>query len=684
MSYDKIRNRVYKTGGKVRFLQKGSVFSDPDQQSEYMYLIQNGYTPEAAKVQIERDARLDVADYGENAAFKDIWQAIGNIKIADQMSKDDAAQKKSLSRGVTDGTGRSLQETEKAANRTANENAKSEGDPDGSSMNAKTVGIISEIGAGAARVLDEGLMGDKNFGAQSEAIDSAVHGVSGALMKSGDPYCVCAGTKIYTDSGYKNIEDLQKSDKVLGYNNKQAKFETIEVLFPVHMKECIQIETECGNILRCSKDHPIYSALEGRAGYITVGKKRQRRIQDFQFRPAESLKVGDKVAEIGEIPIFGNKHVKLAYLIGMLIGDGTYGKRKVPRLFTADPDTWKYVEDNNLGKCATIYLPGKRYNKEFREYMFHGMQNVLREHGIYGQTKKNKTLPVDIESWDKESVTALIAGLIDMDGTISEHSGAGITFYQANLDLILQVKRLLLKLGIHSTISTYKEKNKIIKGCSIHSGVYYGLVIKRRESVINFYNNIHLNITYKQKRLTDAYFTKLAVKGRDTSLKFHNVIADKISRIVLLGWLPVYNVQVSDSHTFIADNIITHNCMVAGAALEGVNFMTKAGGDTVQGFDVDINNSGYGNLGHMQSSSSRDWSFVDPVGFGQLFSIGRNKKLQAKLNRRNEQAQMALTAAQISQDQKFEQEARTNNITNVLMNNQIALAGGVDTQALGS
>ena len=45
--------------------------------------------------------------------------------------------------------------------------------------------------------------------------------------------------------------------------------------------------------------------------------------------------------------------------------------------------------------------------------------------------------------------------------------------------------------------------------------------------------------------------------------------------------------------------------MIAGAAIEGVNFLSKAGGQTVQGYDVDINNSGYGNLGHQASKSSR-------------------------------------------------------------------------------
>jgi hypothetical protein len=76
--------------------------------------------------------------------------------------------------------------------------------------------------------------------------------------------------------------------------------------------------------------------------------------------------------------------------------------------------------------------------------------------------------------------------------------------------------------------------------------------------------------------------------------------------------------------------------MAAGAALEGANFLTKAGGQTVQGFDVDIASSGYGNLGHMESSSSRDFGAM--IGLGGL-NAG---KMQAKLARRNEKLKQAL------------------------------------------
>ena len=195
------------------------------------------------------------------------------------------------------------------------------------------------------------------------------------------------------------------------------------------------------------------------------------------------------------------------------------------------------------------------------------------------------------------------------------------------------------------------------------------MVIKRKDSVINFYNNIPLNISYKKENLYKAYILKASCKSRDTSYEFHNIIADKIKRIIPLGLLPVYNLQVSGSHTYVANNIVTHNCMAAGAVLEGVNFLTKAGGQTTEGYDVNIDNSGYGTLGHMESKSNRGWV--------------SKSKLQQQLEYRNAQTRMALDAAEISADQQFEQEARRNSVSNTIMNNRKALAGGYDTNALG-
>ena len=688
--YTHIRKQMQlKYGNPISRLQIGGRFPNAEYGS-LAYKVQRGIaSPEEIK-QYQRQIELESENMEDATNWSnDIQTTAESIANNQQVAQDLYEARKnneiqSLAEDIVKQDQKQHQKEQNYASfaQAMGVNSKYIGDGKGqmSAKGAAITGGISKGVATAVNAIDDLAIGDKNFGSQSQAIDGAVHATSGALLKSGNPYCVCAGTSILMSDGTsKNIEDITLEDSVLGYCDKQLRSENVEVIMS-RTKECLEIETEAGNILRCSVDHPIYSAKEGRARYVTVGKKKQRRIKDFQFREAQRLKVGDQVAEIGEVAVFGNKHVKDAYLIGLLIGDGTYGKRKVPRLFTADPDTWRFVESTGLATLNQRFLPGDRYSKEFRAYQFPGYQSVLREHGIYGQTKKEKRLPIDLKDWDKESCAALIAGLIDTDGCVQDHKKqhAGIIFYQSNKKLIKEVKNLLLKFGIHSTIGYFKEKNKYIKGRKVTSKEGFNLTIKRRESVINFYNNITLNISYKQKALINAYLLKSACKGRDTSFEFHRVIADKIKRITPIGVQTVYNLQVSGSHTFIAENIVTHNCMIAGAALEGANFLTKAGGQTVQGYDVDIDNSGYGNLGHMESSSSRD--FLTLVGLGGL----KTKSVQAKLARRNEQVRTALAAAQISEDQKFESEARMNSVENTIMNNQIALAGGLQTNLLGS
>lgn len=111
--------------------------------------------------------------------------------------------------------------------------------------------------------------------------------------------------------------------------------------------------------------------------------------------------------------------------------------------------------------------------------------------------------------------------------------------------------------------------------------------------------------------------------------------------------------------------------IAAGAAIEGINFLSKAGGTTTDGFDVNINNSGYGTLNHQDAQSNRNF-----------FSIN-SRKIKNQLKKRNDQVMMALSAAELSNDMAFQQEARMNNIQNTIQNNQIALAGGLETSTLG-
>lgn len=110
---------------------------------------------------------------------------------------------------------------------------------------------------------------------------------------------------------------------------------------------------------------------------------------------------------------------------------------------------------------------------------------------------------------------------------------------------------------------------------------------------------------------------------------------------------------------------------VAGLAITALNESTKMFGQNVQGYNVNVDNSGYAqSMMSQESKANRIWTSQREI----------DRQLQAK----NRKLSMALNAQDISEDIKFEQTARANSIDNVLRNNQIALAGGLETSTLAA
>jgi hypothetical protein len=61
------------------------------------------------------------------------------------------------------------------------------------------------------------------------------------------------------------------------------------------------------------------------------GTEKRCYIYEEGFVPASMLKVGDRICEAREIGIFGKSTLFDARLVGMLIGDGSYGYNNTPK-----------------------------------------------------------------------------------------------------------------------------------------------------------------------------------------------------------------------------------------------------------------------------------------------------------------------------------------------------------------
>lgn len=408
-----------------------------------------------------------------------------------------------------------------------------------------------------------------NDSALTKGLNNTYDSISSAAMMFSPVGCVCARSRVIDKLGrFVNIEDLTKEDGIMGWGDKQVKPQQIYSFKQPEYKECLRLILNSGIILECSTDHPILSDFAGRAKSVTINGIRKR-VRDWQFRPASALSVGDFVGVVNNIDIWGSEEMWNPYLIGLLIGDGTYGKDHGVRMYSADSDTWNYIEKYQLG--GQINFDDSNYSKEFRAYRIFDGPEHLRELGIYEQTKKNKRLPINIHRYTKDSICKLIAGLFDTDGFVFcniAKKDYKVVFCQSNIDLINQVKEQLLKLGIHSSIQKIKEKTSKCKDYEIKSGISYKLIVKDKQSILNFYNQIHLNLSYKQKNLEEIAQYCQQGKFKDNR-ELSGAKADKIKKIENIGQQLVYNLQADNDHTYIANGIITHNTLIGGAMKAG-------------------------------------------------------------------------------------------------------------------
>lgn len=408
-----------------------------------------------------------------------------------------------------------------------------------------------------------------------------------ALGGGTDGMCVCTGTKVFTANGsIVNIENLKKEDGIIGWDEtkKQIVPQLIHNFIEPRQKECVEITLKNGYSIKCSIDHPILSDSNPKAKSKTINGKRIA-IRPWKFRRADELKVGDFVGLANNIDYWGDTSIPNAYVVGLLIGDGSYGKGASCRLISADPDTWKYLENNNLGVLnhCDDSRPEK-YNKEIRTYRIIGGMELLHQLGIAYQTGKDKTLPKNIGRFDKVSVCNLLAGLFDTDGSISvneEKQNYSITLYQSNINLLEEVRMQLHKLGIFSTIGTRKAAKYELGGRIINSNESYRLEIHDISSAIKFYNLIPLNISYKKESLGRIYNML-----KDKRVQEHNDISGakqcKIVSITPIGVQTVYNLQADYDHTYLANCIITHN--TSTDAILGSSFLNLTPLGLINGF----------------------------------------------------------------------------------------------------
>jgi intein/homing endonuclease len=370
--------------------------------------------------------------------------------------------------------------------------------------------------------------------------------------------CVCAGTKVWDNKGNLiNIEDLKQSDGILGFNGSSISKENITYMQSPAKKECYRISTNTGRVLECSEDHPI---LWSRKNYLRGPHDNLKKAVRFVI--AKNIKIGDQIAVIEEVPIYGDKKMWEPRFTGWLIGDGSYGFDKTPVLSNCDNEINNYVL-----KRFDCLIERSHFTKDLKVYQDTRIKNIcgeLRNLGIYGQTKTHKRLPILIHSYRKNDICELLGGLFDTDGSVNAKKGGyKIVLVASGFELLSEVQFLLQKLGIHCNIHKAKASPNSgkggINGC-------YRLCICDKRSIIKFSNEISFKIKYKQDNLDRITYwlnhkSPVIRKGKETIIR-KGVKGLRFERVVSaepIGLKQIYNLSAGITNTYIANGIVTHN-----------------------------------------------------------------------------------------------------------------------------
>ena len=384
--------------------------------------------------------------------------------------------------------------------------------------------------------------------------------------------CVCADTMVWTINGRNiPIQQLQKEDGIIGYSS-QAGYdeykgiystgvtkEPIAKMLEPHTKECVEITLSSGNILRCSIDHPVLTLTKHTPRIKGTNCRNIYYTSDFVR--AKDLKVGQRVCELREIGVFGDDTLFDARFVGMMIGDGTYRYDDTPKYCSEDAELQAYVEDKYDTTCykSNVGKSGKTY----KEYRVRNICPKLRQIGIFGQVKKDKRLPSNYQTLTKEDSALLLSGLYDTDGSVFfKGRDSAAYLVQSNREILEQVQLLWRKFGVNCSISEIHphSKSHLVHGHLIkNNGSWFTLTIAGRENLPNAAKTLSLLVPYKAKTLKECADWFAHNKSLTPSRQPKEYITHKIVSIKSIGEQTVYNLSAAFSHTYLANNIITHN-----------------------------------------------------------------------------------------------------------------------------
>lgn len=382
-------------------------------------------------------------------------------------------------------------------------------------------------------------------------------------------FCLTKDTLILTDEGYKTIEELLEKEQLPKIiSNYISDENTIEdkssfskhnfKIFSTGVKPVFEIKTHRGPSIKATSNHKFLT----QDGYVAV--------EDLDLDYHNLYMAQDNTSRVYNY--IEREGFDEYDFLGWLLGDGYYTnnpnnlKNRYETLgvvFGSEEDVFaknvlKPIFENLLQEAIDA---GVTRSKEYdlKPYIYiNGVvtlvtsstkaRYIANKFNLTPGTAKDKTLPELYWSLSMENKARILSALFSSDGSVTDTQHRKIIqLSMSNPLLARQIQLALTEFGISSkyTISERKNSNR----CKTEVILQIG----NKTNIETFKNNIGFSLHPRKQQDLDNITYKVT-----HSFKNHNKFS--IESIEYIGEEEVYDINVEDSHNFISNGLITHNC----------------------------------------------------------------------------------------------------------------------------
>ncbi len=370
--------------------------------------------------------------------------------------------------------------------------------------------------------------------------------------------CLTEDTLVLTNCGYKKITEVKEGDKVLSHDKK---YHTVEAIFYQGEKQVYSVKSSGTLTISATENHKFYVKEK-------TMEKNKRMFSEPKWVPVSELIKKPNAVYFFASPINQNSIVPtwegtkiyknqtkyiiqntldmqdkaLWYIIGRYLGDGWLRKQhksgKVRNDITGLIICCNKNETELLAKkIGNSFKFTISHEKTVDRFIFCNTE-LGNFASLFGEYSYGKTLPGFVYDMPTDLLKELIMGYFDSDGHYLTSDKNWLNITSINYRLLYSVAHCIEK--VYRTPCKIRRANKEcyrkIEGRLVHNSESYILTFSKKmpSKSVCFYEDEYL--WYPVKKVTKS-----------------NVSS-------------VYDIQVKDSHSFVANHCLTHNCQAFSIA----------------------------------------------------------------------------------------------------------------------